>query len=377
MIQIKEAKSKSEITAFVKFPFTLYKDNPYWVPSIIKEEVKSFDPSNDIFKTVNVKFFLAYKNKEIVGRVACAINWAEVNELHKPKVRFGWFDMIDDIEVTKALINTVIAFGKEHNMQYIEGPMGFSNMDKAGMLTKGFDYIATMIGIYNAEYYPKHLEALGFKPEAEWIEYKLDLQKYDKEKLTKMANLIENRYHVKKLEFRNIKELMPYVDEMFALLNKTYADLQSFVPIQDFQIEHYKKKYLNFIHPDFITCVMDQDNKMIAFAITMPSFSRAFQKAKGKLFPFGFIHLLKATKQNNHAEFYLIGVDPEYRSKGITAIIFREIYASFKKHKIEFIETNPLLIENNKIQALWKNLDPIIHKERKTFRLDINKTLSK
>lgn len=371
MVEIREAKTNQQMKEFVKFPFKIYKNNAYWVPPIIKEEIKSFDKNNDIFKSVDVRFLLAYKNNEIVGRVACCVNWTEVNDLHKPKVRFGWLEMIDDVEVTKALIDAVIAFGKEHNMKYIEGPMGFSNMDKAGMLTKGFDHIATMIGLYNFEYYPTHLTELGFKPEAEWIEYLLDLKFYNKEKIDKMSTIVKNRYRVKVLEFDSIKELMPYVDEMFALLNKTYADLQSFVPIQPFQVEHYKKKYLQFIHPDFITCVMDENNKMVAFAITMPSFSKAFQKANGKLFPFGFWHLLQAMKKNNHAEYYLIGVDPEFRNKGVTALIFEEIYKCFTKHKISIIETNPLLIENNKIQQLWKSLNPEIHKERKTYRLDI------
>lgn len=371
MIEIREAKTKSEIKEFVKFPFKLYKDNKYWVPSMIKEEVKGFDKNNDIFKTVDVHFYLAYKNNKIVGRVACCINWTEVNDLHKPKVRFGWLEMIDDLTVTKALIDKVIEFGKSKNMEYIEGPMGFSNMDKAGMLTKGFDYVATMIGLYNHEYYPKHMEQLGFTPEAEWLEYKLNLELYDKEKINKMSKIVRERYKVKVLDFKSNDELMPYVDEMFALLNKTYADLQSFVPIEPFQVEHYKKKYLKFIHPDYISCIMDEDNKMIAFAITMPSFSRAFQKANGKLFPFGFWHLLQAVKKNSYAEFYLIGVDPEYRNKGVTAVIFEEIYKCFSKHNITFVETNPLLIENNKIQQLWKQLNPEIHKERKTYRLDL------
>ncbi|MHC5202285.1 GNAT family N-acetyltransferase [Myroides sp. LJL119] len=371
MIEIKQVNNKKEMEQFVKFPFELYKNNPYWVPPIIKDEIKSFDPDNDIFKSVDVKFFLAYKNNKVVGRVACAINWTEVNELLKPKVRFGWLDMIDDLQVTKALMVKVQEFAKQNKLQYIEGPMGFSNMDKAGMLTKGFDHIATMIGLYNHAYYPEHLAKLDFKAEAEWIEYLIDIHSYNEQKINKMAEIVEQRYKVKALEFRTIKELLPYVDEMFALLNKTYADLQSFVPIEDFQIEHYKTKYLQFIHPDFISCVMDQNNKMIAFAITMPSFSKGFQKANGKLFPFGFLHLLKSMRKNNHAEYYLIGVDPEYRSKGVTAIIFKEIYDCFKKHKIEIVETNPLLIENNKIQQLWKNFNPTIHKERKTFRKDI------
>ncbi|WP_060874226.1 GNAT family N-acetyltransferase [Myroides odoratus] len=371
MIEIKQARTKKEMKEFVQFPFTLYKDNPYWVPSIIKEEVKSFDPSNDIFKTVDVRFFLAYKNNKLVGRIACCINWTEVNDLGKPKVRFGWFDFIDDLAVSKALLAEVEKFGKANQMHYMEGPMGFSNMDKAGMLTKGFDRLATMIGLYNYEYYPTHLNQLGFRPEAEWMEYSLDISNFNKEKIAKMSQMIQQRYGVKPLVFNTIKELMPHVDEMFALLNKTYADLQSFVPIESFQIEHYKKKYLQFIHPDFISCVMDENNKMIAFAITMPSFSKAFQKTKGKLFPFGFIHLLQAMKHNNRAEFYLIGIDPEYRNKGITALIFEEIYACFTQHKIKHIETNPLLVENVKIQQLWKHFNPEIHKERKTYRKDI------
>lgn len=371
MITIKEAKNDKELMDFVKFPFSLYKNNPYWVPPIIKEEFKSFNPKNDIFQSVDVHFYLAYKNDQLVGRVAASINWTEVNDLHKPKVRFGWLEMIDDINVTKALLDKVAALGNSNNLKYIEGPMGFSNMDKAGMLTAGFDYIATMIGIYNPEYYPKHMEELGFTTEAEWMEYKLDIKSFNPQKINVLSGLISKRYQVNLLKFKSIKELLPYVDEMFALLNKTYADLQSFVPIQQFQIEHYKKQYLNFIHPDYISCVMDKDNKMIAFAITMPSFSKGFQKANGKLFPFGFWHLLKAMKKNNHAEFYLIGIDPAYQNKGINALIFKEIYDNFTKNGITEIETNPLLIENNKIQQLWKEFNPIIHKRRKTFRKDL------
>lgn len=371
MIEIKQASTDQEMKEFVKFPFTLYKNNPYWVPSIIKNEFKSFHKDNDIFKTVDVKFYLAYRNGKLAGRVAACINWTEVNELHKRKVRFGWLEMIDDLEVTKALIDKVIEFGTSNQLDYIEGPMGFSNMDKAGMLTEGFDYIATMIGLYNPKYYPEHLERLGLQTEAEWLEYKLDINAFQPDKIYKMAALISKRYEVKLLQFKTINELMPYVDEMFALLNKTYADLQSFVPIEQFQIEHYKKQYLSFIHPDYISCVMDKNDKMIAFAVTMPSFSRAFQKTKGKLFPFGFIHLLRAMRKNHHAEFYLIGIDPDYQNKGINALIFKEIYDNFKKNGITFIETNPLLVENIKIQQLWKAFNPVIHKRRKTFRKNI------
>jgi len=372
MIEVREIKSEKELEDFVKFPFKLYKGNKYWVPSIIKEELKSFNPNQDIFKTVDVKYYLAYKNNEIVGRVAAIINWTEVNELKKNKARFGWLEMIDDINVTKALLDKVVEFGKEKNLEYIEGPMGFSNMDKAGMLTEGFNYIATMIGFYNYEYYPKHLEQLGYKPEAEWIEYSMELKNisasYDMEKI---SALIEKRYKVRSLEFESIKDVLPYVDEMFGLLNKSYAGLQSFVPIQQFQIDHYKEKYLNFIHPDFISCIVDEFGKIIAFGITMPSFSKAFQKANGKLLPFGWWHLLRAMKKNDHVEFYLIGVDPKFQNKGITALIFRDLHVNFRRRGIKTVETNPLLIENNKIQQLWQQFNPDTHKERKTYRYNL------
>lgn len=372
MIEVREIKSEKELEDFVKFPFKLYKGNKYWVPSIIKEELKSFNPNQDIFKTVDVKYYLAYKNNEIVGRIAAIINWTEVNELKKNKARFGWLEMIDDINVTKALLDKVVEFGKEKNLEYIEGPMGFSNMDKAGMLTEGFNYIATMIGFYNYEYYPKHLEQLGYKPEAEWIEYSMELKNisasYDMEKI---SALIEKRYKVRSLEFESIKDVLPYVDEMFGLLNKSYAGLQSFVPIQQFQIDHYKEKYLNFIHPDFISCIVDEFGKIIAFGITMPSFSKAFQKANGKLLPFGWWHLLRAMKKNDHVEFYLIGVDPKFQNKGITALIFRDLHVNFRRRGIKTVETNPLLIENNKIQQLWQQFNPDTHKERKTYRYNL------
>ncbi|THF53503.1 GNAT family N-acetyltransferase [Flavobacterium supellecticarium] len=371
MITIKEALTQKEMTDFVTFPFQLYKNNPYWVPPLIKDELKSFNPKNDIFKSVTARYFLAYQDGKLAGRIAAIINWTEVNTLHKSKVRFGWFDVIDNIEVTKALLDKVIELGKEHNLEYMEGPVGFSNMDKAGMLTEGFDQIATMIGLYNHAYYPEHLEKLGFTKEAEWLEYKIDAKQVDLGKIEPLSRIIEQRYAVKSLNFKSTKDIIPYVDEMFGLLNKTYAELQSFVPIEQFQIDHYKEKYISFIHPDFITCVTDKDGKMIAFGITMPSFSKAFQKANGKLFPFGFLYLLRAMKKNDHAEFYLIGVDPEYQNKGVTALILKRMYEVFTKRGILTVETNPQLEENKKIQQLWKNFSPIIHKRRKTFRKDL------
>ena len=373
MIEVKEAKSAKEMKQFVDLPFEVYKNNPYWVPPIKKDDLASFDSKNDIFKTVDAKFFLAYKNNQLVGRIVSIINWKEVKELNKPKIRFGWLVFKDDIDVLNALLTTVENIGKQNKLSFIEGPMGFSNMDKAGMLTEGFEKVATLIGLYNYEYYPKYIQKLGYQPEAEWLEYLIDIDNLGSVKeMDKLCELLKKRYQIETYQFKTIEDLLPYVDEMFDLLNVTYAELQSFVPIEKFQVEHYKKKYLKFLHPDFISCVKDKDGKMIAFAITMPSFSKAFQKAKGSIFPFGWWHLMKAQKQNNHVEFYLIGIDPHYQSKGVNALIFKELYDRFTARGIKTLETNPLLEENLKVQQLWKNFDPIIHKRRKTFSKKLN-----
>ena len=372
MIEVREVNTPSEMKKFVDLPFEVYKDNPYWVPSLKKDELASFDKNNAIFETVDANYFLAYKGKEVVGRIVSIINWTEVKELGKAKIRFGWLVFKDDINILKALLTTVENIAKKNKLSYIEGPMGFSNMDKAGLLTEGFDKVATLIGLYNYEYYQTYLQELGYQAKAEWLEYSIDIANLGKVKqMDKLCEMLKKRYEIDTYKFETIDEMLPYVDEMFDLLNVTYAELQSFVPIEKFQVEHYKKKYLKFIHPDFISCVKDKNDKMIAFAITMPSFSKAFQKTKGKLFPFGWWHLMQAQKKNDHVEFYLIGIDPHYQNKGVNALIFKELYDRFIARGIKTLETNPLLEENTKVQQLWKNFDPVVHKRRKTFYKNI------
>ncbi|KAA1248070.1 GTP cyclohydrolase [Aquimarina sp. RZ0] len=372
MITIKEATSKEDLTTFVKFPFKLYKDSPYYVPSIIKEELDVMNPEkNPVFRNSEATYYLAYKNNKIVGRIAAIINWIEVKEQKKPKVRFGWFDVIDDIEVTKALLKKVAAYGKKYSLEYMEGPVGFSNMDKAGILIKGFTELNTMITWYNYPYYQEHMEKLGLEDAATWVEYKIKVPKKTREKVVKFARLIKERYQLKLLKFNKSKEILAYVDDMFDLLNKTYSSLQTFVPIQQYQIEMYKKKYLPYLNPDYITCITDNTGKLIAFSIVMPSFSKALKKMNGKVYPLKFLHILKAQRRNDTAAFYLIGVDPEYQNKGVTALIFKEMNETFLRNGIEMVETNPELEENKAIQALWNDYEHEQHKMRRTYRKSI------
>jgi len=368
MITIKEAITKKEMTEFVKFPFSLYKDNKYWVPPIIADELESFDKTkNPVFENAEAYFYLAYKNNEIVGRISAIINWGEVNDQQKKKVRFGWFDVIDDIEVTKALLEKVYELGRKNNLEHVEGPMGFSNLDKVGVLTEGFDQMGTMITWYNHSYFSVHLEQLGFVKEKEYIESIFPFSNVKPEFFLKAQELIRKRYELTSLNFTKTKDIMPLVDKMFDLFNSSYASLSSFVAISDVQKEYFKKKYISFINPEYIKFVMDKNNDIVAFSIVMPSFSEALQKAKGKLFPFGFYHLLKARKESKDVVFYLIGVAPEYQNKGVTAIIFDEYFKTFSEKGIINCIRTPELEENHAIHNLWKNFNPTVHCRRKTF----------
>lgn len=368
MIEIKEAISKKELKDFIKVQFDLYKGNPYWVPPLINDELEGFDKTkNPAFQHAEAKFYIAYKDSKAVGRVAAIINWQEVNLLDKKKVRFGWFDAIDDIEVTKALLEKVTSFGKEHNLEMIEGPMGFTNLDKVGALTEGFDQMSNMITWYNYAYYSEHFEKLGYTTEKEYIESIFSFNNVDPAQFVKAAELIKKRYGLVPVNFTSAKDIMPYVDKMFDLFNKSYEKLASFVPISQVQRDYFKKKYIGLVNPEYIKFVEDKDGNMVGFTIVMPSFSEALIKANGRLFPFGFVHLLRAKKHSDDVVFYLIGVDPEYQSKGVTAIIFDEFYKVFHKNNIRNCIRTPELADNHAMHNLWKNFNPRINKRRKTF----------
>ena len=371
MIKIITVKNSKQVKDFVMFPFKLYKDCEYWVPPIINEEIEAMDTSkNPVFKNAEAEFYLAYDEDEnIVGRIAAIVNWVEIKDQKKNKLRFGWYDTIDNIEVSNKLIEKVLEFGKERKLEFIEGPVGFSNMDKAGLLTYGYDELNTMITWYHYPYQKEHLIKLGLKQLAEWVEYKIKIFSEEEapEKVKKFAEIIAKRYNLKSINFKSTKEIIPYVDKMFELLNITYSPLQTYVTIKQYQIDFYKEKFIKYIHPDFIKCVVDNEGNLIAFLITMPSFSRALKKMNGKLFPFGFLHIFKAQHFNDRVSLYLIGVDPKYQSKGATAILFNDLQQTFNKRGIVEVETNPELVENKAIQAFWKNYESTLHKRRATF----------
>lgn len=372
MVTLKEAVTKSELKQFVKFPFSLYKNSPYWVPPIINDELESFDKSkNPAFKNSDAWFFLAFKNDALVGRVVAIINRLETNDQDIKKVRFGWFDFVDDTSVSEALLEKVAEIGTQHHLDYMEGPVGFSNLDKVGVLTEGFEHIGSMITWYNHSYYQEHYERLGFVKEKEYMENKFPARNADPKLFTKLNDLIKRRYGLREINFKKTKDVMPMADQMFDLFNETYSKLSSFVPITEVQKAYFKKKYISFINPEYIKFIVDKEDKLIAFSIVMPSFSKALQKANGKLFPFGIYHLLKAKKKSKDVYFYLIGIHPDYQNKGVTAIVFNEYYKTFTAKGINMCYRTPELEENIAIKQMWKHFDPVVYKRRRTYRKDL------
>lgn len=371
-IRVIEVKTDKELIRFIKFPMMLYKNNPFFVPPLISDEKNIWNPKeNPALLYSESRLFLALKGTEIVGRIAVMINHKEAEELGIRKVRFGWIDFIDDKEVSKVLLQQAIDFAKEKNVEKIEGPMGFTNLDKAGALIKGFDRLATMIGIYNFPYYIEHFEYLGLKKEKEWVEFEMIFPDKLSEKVEKFSTLVKEKYRLKVLKFQSKKDLLPLVEPMFKLLDETYRSLSTYTPITSEQIKTYKEKYFSFIDKDFVVCIVDENNELVAFAITMPSYSKALQKAKGKILPVGWWYFLQAGKRNDRANFYLIGIAPAYQKRGITAVIFKEIFEVFKKKGVKYLETNPELEENKNIQLLWQDYNPENHKRRRTYTIDI------
>lgn len=369
MVEIKLVSCKKDLKKFIDFPNKLYAGNKYRIPPL------NFDEENTLSKTKNAafefceaKYWLAYKDGKIAGRIAGIINHRSIEIWNDKSVRFGWLDFIDDEEVVKSLLNEVENYAKENNLKSVHGPLGFTDMDYEGMLVEGFEELGTMATIYNYPYYPKHLEKLGYQKDVDWVEYEVQIPDKFPEKVERLAKIVMERYKLKLLSVSNKKDLLPYAHHIFNLINSGYKDLYGFVPLTPKQIDQYTKQYFGFIIPDYVPVIVNEKGEPVAFAITMPSLSKALQKAKGRLFPFGFLYVLKAMKRNNAADFYLTSVRPDYQDKGVNAIIMYEMNKVYWKYKIKTVETNPELEHNSKIQAQWRFYDNRQHKRRRCFK---------
>ena len=367
-LEIVEVSNKKQMRAFINFPLSLYKNNSYYVPQLYKDIAATFDAKkNPAFEFCEARFWLAYKKGKPVGRIAGIINQKFIMAWDKPFARFGWLDFIEDESVAKALLSKAEQWAKSKGMKAVHGPLGFTNFDYAGMLTKGFDQTGTFATIYNYPYYPEMLEKAGYKKETGWVEYKINLEDRVSDKLLKIATIVEHRLHLHSLKPKKKKEVLPYAVKIFELLNSAYAGLFGMVPLNEKQIQYNIQKYLSFIKPEFVSLVLDQNKELAGFAITMPSLSAALQKSKGKLFPFGFLHIIKAFRKNKTADLMLVAVRKDLQGKGVNAVLMRDINQGFVENGIKYAESNPELEDNLKVQSMWQYFDAVQHKERACF----------
>ena len=378
-VQIKRVETKKDLKAFIECHYDLYEGNQYDAPNLYSDELNTLSKDkNAAFDFCEAEYFLALKEGKVVGRVAAIINNKANEKWDKKDVRFGWIDFIDDIEVSKALLKAVEDYGREKGMTSVVGPLGFTDMDPEGMLTWGFDQLGTMATIYNYDYYPKHMEKLGgWEKDNDYVEYRLDVPETAPEKYTKIAEMVEKRYnlHARKLTKKEIFE-GGYGKKLFDLINVTYSHLYGFSELSERQIDQYVKMYFPLADLDLITVVEDgnKDNQLVGLAITIPSLTRALQKChRGRLFPFGWWHLLRAIKfhKTEVVDLLLIGVLPEYRSKGANSLVFADLIPRYVKYGFKWGEAHVEMETNESVQSQWGPLDPIMHKKRRCYRKPI------
>ena len=376
-VTIKKVSNRREMKAFVRFNYELYKDCPYAVPDLLENTLDTFNPrKNAAFDFCEADCFLALREGKIVGRIAAIINHKANRTWGTNNARFGWIDFVDDEEVSRALLEAVEKWGRDHGCDKLTGPLGFTDMDPEGMLTGGYDQLSTMSTTYNYPYYPKHMERLGYTKEVDWVERKILTPEKDRpahmDKYFRVAEMSAKRYNLHIRKFKNAREIRQggWAQKIFDVVNKAYAPLYGYSEMTPKQIEQYVREYMPFLDMRLVTTVEDADGRIVAMGVGMPSLSRAIQKAHARLFPFGWIHLAKALyfKHADIVDLLLVAVLPEYQNKGVNAMLFADLIPVCQQMGFKVGETHPQLETNEKSQGQWAYLDAEIHKRRRCWQ---------
>ena len=375
-VTIVKVENNKQLKKFVGFPSELYKDSQYYVPELFDDAMNTLRKDrNAAFEFCDADYFLAYRDGRVVGRIAAIVNNAANAKWGQKAARFGWVDFIDDAEVVDALFATVEEWARERGLTEIQGPLGFTDMDREGMLIEGFDREGTMATMYNHPYYPCHMERMGYEKDADWMEFLLKVPDKKWEKAERVSAIVERKFGLKVVRCKSRSELAKrFGYQLFSLVNECYAPLYGFTPLTDKQIDQYIKMYLPVVDLRLISLVVDKDDNLVAMGVSIYSLSQALRRFRGRMFPFGWWYLLKALfiKPPKRLDFLLVAVKPEYQSKGVFALIFNEMLGNFMKLGIVDVESNPELETNHKMQSQWNEFEKEQHKRRRAYRKKLN-----
>ena len=371
MVEIRQLNpTRSNLKKFVEFQIDLYKGNPYFVPPLVSDEIATLDSKvNPAFDHCESAYFMAYRDGKAVGRIAAMIN-KQVNEKENSRqARFGFVDFIDDAEVSKALFYAAEKWAKEKGMDNIVGPLGFTDLDNEGMLINGFEELGTMATIYNYPYYPAHVERLGYEKEVDWHEFLIEIPEQIPDKHKRIAEIVKKKFNLRVVKFSSRKALKEqYGQALFELINEAYDNLYGYSRLTKRQIDYYIKIYLGMLNLDLVTLIVDGEDQLVGVGISIQSMSRALQKSKGKMFPFGWWHLLKGLKgKNDRVDLLLVAVKPQYMGKGVNALLFTDLIPAYNKYGFKWAESNPELESNAAVQNQWEAFPYRQHRNRRAF----------
>ena len=372
-VVIKEVISKKDLVRWVDFPNKLYKGNKFYVPFLMQDEISTFTKNeNPAYEFCETKLFLAYKNKRIVGRIAGLINHAYNKKWNKTAIRFTRFDFIDDYEVSKALMDKVIKWGKENNLDEVMGPIGFTDLDHEGMLVEGFEELNMSITFYNHPYYLEHMNKLGFVKDVDWVEYQVFVPEQMDERIERISQRLMERNGYSLITYNNRKVLKKDAYEAFKVIDEAFAKLYGTVPLTDGVIHKALADYIPIVNLKYIYSIKNTANEIVGFGVLVPSIAKALKKSNGRLFPFGIFRMLKALKgKNDILEMFFIGIKPEYQMKGLTSIIMNHALKVLQKNKVKLCETGPELETNGEVQSMWKSFDSRQHRRRRCYIMNI------
>lgn len=371
MLQVIEIPTtKKKLREFSQFQIDLYEGNPYYVPNLISDDIKTLSPDiNPAFEFCESINFMAYRDGKAVGRITGIINHQVNKSSGEKAVRFSFFDFIDDHEVSEALLKEVENWGRRKGMKKIIGPLSFTDMDREGMLIEGFEELSTMATNYNYAYYPEHMKRLGYKKESDWLEFLMEVPDKIPEKYNRIAEIVKKKYGLKVIKYNSRKRVKKeYGHALFHLINEAYKDLYEYSQLSERQIEYYIDQYLDLLNLDLLSLIVDSQGKLVGVGISIPSMSKALQKSKGKMFPLGWYHLLKGLKgKNDRVDLLLVAVHPEYQNKGANALLFQDLLPYYIANGYKYAESNPEMESNAKVQSQWQYFKTRQHRRRRSY----------